>query len=87
MNIRPEVNPNRRSGNTTRLVDYYIQEIFNLKEGDFIEIKDHHEHPEAHRYLLKRIKERFNKEHNNFFTNKYNFSEKYNIITKETIEQ
>ena len=52
---------NRGTGRTTRLVDSYIQELFNNKE---INVKDHFEHKTAHSYLVKRIINRFNNELN-----------------------
>jgi len=53
---------NRRIGNTTRLVDYYIQHLFN-NPGDEIKIVDHYDVKPAHRYLLDRIINRLQLEH------------------------
>ena len=53
---------NRQTGRTTRLVDFYIQELYNNSNKEII-IKDHYENNESNRYLLSRIKYRLEKEH------------------------
>ena len=54
------VSPERRSGNTTRLVDWYIQKIF---EGKNIETIDHHNEYGNNRSLYNRIIKRLLSEH------------------------
>ena len=56
-------NPNRRSGNTTRLVDRAIQIIFN---GDTCLVEDHYKNGEDKRlnkYLFYKILDRLDSEH------------------------
>lgn len=60
----PIIMSNRRTGNTTRLVDYYIQELFiNYKA----EVVDHYpeEKPRGNgmTYLMQRIVQRLQNEH------------------------
>lgn len=54
----------RRNGNTTRLVDYYIQKLF---EGTrvIINIEDHYLHIKAHEKLIDLIERRITIEHKN----------------------
>lgn len=54
----------RATGRTSRLVDSYIQELFNNKE---IEVRDHFTNTRAHKDLLKRIVNRYNNEYNRGF--------------------
>ena len=54
------VNPERRSGNTTRLVDWYIQRIF---EGKEIKVIDHHDDYGNNLSLYNRIIKRLISEH------------------------
>ncbi len=54
---------NRRDGNTTRLIDYAIQIIFN---GNICEVKDHYENGEntaSNRRLFDSIAKRIKLEH------------------------
>lgn len=53
---------NRRVGNTTRAIDYYIQRIFN-NPGETIEVKDPYDHPASHKELLRKILNRLKAEH------------------------
>lgn len=55
---------NRGSGRTTRLIDYYIQELFTKGE---INVKDHYDNIIAHKYLVQRIKDRYKNEFNRGF--------------------
>ena len=50
----------RMIGNTTRLVDYYIQLLFTKKE---ITVRDHHDNNAAHLELFNRIINRMESEH------------------------
>lgn len=52
---------NRATGRTSRLVDSYIQELFNQGE---IDVKDHHDDKHSNRYLLERIVDRYEREYN-----------------------
>lgn len=55
--------PNRRTGRTTRIVDYYVQALFN--NGCAL-LTDHHwggEHPEANENLFNRVMQRLQNEH------------------------
>lgn len=52
----------RASGNTTRLVDHYIQELFT-NVGSPINIRDHFEDNKAHRLIISRIITRLHNEH------------------------
>lgn len=57
--------PNRCSGRTTKLVDYYIQELFN-NLGEHISIKDHFDNgnnKQANRDLYNKILDRLEREH------------------------
>ncbi len=56
------IKPGRAVGNTTRLVDYYIQELFN-NFGKFIKVRDHYPLREADEYLYHRILNRLVIEH------------------------
>lgn len=53
---------NRASGRTTRLVDSYIQELYN-NIGEWVEIFDHYNSKMAHITLLKKIYNRICFEH------------------------
>ena len=50
----------RMVGNTTRLVDYYIQELF---KGGEVRIHDHYGSKQADRDLISRIRQRLTIEH------------------------
>lgn len=53
----------RMMGNTTRLVDQYIQDLFNNKR---VELKDHYEngtYEPANKYLLRIFQKRIEIEH------------------------
>lgn len=54
-------------GNSTRLIDYYIQELF---QKGVIEIKDHYKegkHDDANNNLYERISNRLYREHRRLF--------------------
>lgn len=53
--------PDRRRGNTTRIIDYIIQKLF---EGYEVICNDHHESVEARKYLVNRVLARLSYEHN-----------------------
>ena len=53
----------RQTGRTIRLVDYYIQELFK-NPNSWITIKDHYDHPTAHKVILGKILKRLDSEHN-----------------------
>lgn len=59
----------RRSGRTTRLIDAYIQELFD-RPNQWIEIRDHYQDEVpagniiASYWLISKIRERVNREHN-----------------------
>ena len=53
---------NRATGRTTRLVDYYIQELFNNPNKE-IEIIDHHNTQQSNIHLTQMILQRFYNEH------------------------
>lgn len=55
---------NRSTGKTTRLIDYYIQELYNNPNSP-IKIIDHCDHPQSSKYLIKAILRRLNSEHYN----------------------
>lgn len=52
----------RATGMTTRLVDKYVQELYN-HEGEWVEIIDHYDTPISHRQLADKVMERFSHEH------------------------
>lgn len=54
---------NRATGRTTRLVDLYIQLLFESEEGLQIAIVDHHPARASHENLADRIVRRLNIEH------------------------
>lgn len=51
----------RRSGNTTKLIDYYVQLLFS--EREITDVKDHHDTQVAHDYLFRKIVDRLAFEH------------------------
>ena len=53
---------NRATGRTTRLVDYYIQELFNNSNKE-IEIIDHTNNQQSNIHLTQMILQRFYNEH------------------------
>ena len=53
---------NRATGRTTRLVDYYIQELFNNPNSE-IEIIDHHNTQQSNIHLTQMILRRMYEEH------------------------
>ncbi len=59
----------RQNGNTTRLVDFYIQELFHK---EIISIFDHHNNTDfeikGNKYLFDRIVYRLNNEHHNLLS-------------------
>lgn len=62
--MKPKITEKRADGNTTRLVDYYIQELFN-NFGNFVIIKDHHDDQRSHKNLLNKVLKRLELEHKN----------------------
>ncbi len=54
---------NRGTGRTTRLVQHYMNELFNNR-GVVVKVKDHYDSASAHRYLTDRIIDRFDNEIN-----------------------
>lgn len=52
----------RASGRTTRLIDYYIQELFNNPNKE-INIIDHTDNQQSNSYLTQMILRRFYVEH------------------------
>lgn len=53
----------RKSGRTTRLVDSFIQLLFEVDKGEKIKVRDHYPSNDAHRMLLNKISERLKNEH------------------------
>lgn len=51
----------RMTGNSTRLIDFYIQKLFTEKE---IQVQDHYPEKKAHKLLFVRILKRLEFEHN-----------------------
>ena len=56
-------NTTRKSGRTTRLVDEYIQLLFDVNKGETIKVSDHYPSNDAHRMLLDKIANRLKNEH------------------------
>lgn len=52
----------RATGRTTRLVDMYVQKLFN-NPNRWIIIEDHHNQNDSNRYLTTKIKYRIRNEH------------------------
>ena len=52
----------RATGRTTRLVDFYIQELFNNKNTE-IKIKDHTDDRRSNNYLMYKVLNRLENEH------------------------
>lgn len=50
----------RRTGQSTRLVDRYIQDLFTFGR---VEVRDHIDNPTCHELLLGRVKRRLENEH------------------------
>lgn len=68
----------RASGKTTRLVDKYVQEIFE-NAGDWVSVRDHYPGPRARMYLIERICKRFQAEHHiNLEVRRHDFSVRIN---------
>lgn len=63
--LKEIIEPGRRVGNTTRLIDYYVQELFNNFEQE-IEIRDHFPHRRADEFLIERLVKRIRSEHPSF---------------------
>jgi hypothetical protein len=53
----------RKSGRTTRLIDDYIQLLFEVDKGQSVKVRDHYPSNDAHRQLLERIVRRLKNEH------------------------
>lgn len=53
----------RCSGRTTRLIDNYIQLLFEVDKGELIKVRDHYPSNDAHRQLLDKIIKRLKNEH------------------------
>lgn len=58
--FRPIALLGKRKGNTTRLADFYIQELFYKKT---VTLEDHHDTHEAHERLMKIVLKRLSIEH------------------------
>ena len=44
----------RHSGRTTRLIDNYIQLLFEVEKGQSVKVRDHYPSNDAHRQLLEK---------------------------------
>lgn len=53
----------RKSGRTTRLIDSYIQLLFEVNKGESVKVRDHYPSNDAHRILLEKILKRLQNEH------------------------
>lgn len=53
----------RKSGRTTRLIDNYIQLLFDVDRGTTIKVRDHYPSNDAHRMLIDKIVNRLKNEH------------------------
>ena len=53
----------RKSGRTTRLIDSYIQLLFEVEKGQRVKVRDHYPSNDAHRQLLEKIIRRLKNEH------------------------
>lgn len=53
----------RKSGRTTRLVDEFIQLLFEVDKGQIVQVRDHYPSNDAHRMLLNKIALRLKNEH------------------------
>jgi len=53
----------RKSGRTTRLIDSYIQLLFEVDKGTNVKVRDHYPSNDAHRQLLEKIVRRLKNEH------------------------
>ena len=53
----------RATGRTTRIIDFIIQEYFNISPGQSIEFDDHHDSRSAKLHLLSKLNARLNYEH------------------------
>ena len=67
----------RRSGNSTRLLDYYVQKLF--QDGE-VKISDHHPTRQASELLYKHFLRRLNIEHN--LTDKDIYFNNSNLLVK-----
>jgi len=59
--IKDLIKPGRRVGNSTRLLNYYIEELFAKGE---VFIQDHHDYPSSHKDLFNKVLRRLNVEYN-----------------------
>lgn len=59
------MNGDRKTGRTTRLIDGYVQSLFN-NMGEFVTIKDHFDHPLAHMQLIDKLTKRIALEHSGY---------------------
>lgn len=62
----------RATGRTTRIIDFIIQEYFNISPGQSIEFDDHHDSISARLYLVSKISDRLLYEHHKRFGKDYN---------------
>lgn len=57
----------RQTGRTTRLIDYYVQKLFenwNMNGGQgYIDIEDHYSTISSNKMLMEKIKNRIEREH------------------------
>lgn len=66
----------RKSGRSTRLINTYIEQLF--QEGEAY-IRDHHPYGECHKDLLGRLRKRLEEEHRMFAGIDYELTNKYTI--------
>lgn len=86
MNKEDLIKEGRRVGNSTRLIDFYIQELFEKGE---VYCKDHFDHSKSHYYLFKKVTERLEREHKTlWYMNKFEINNKnyYIKIIKEKLD-
>lgn len=72
--------PERCSGRTTRLIDFYIQELFTHGE---VEIRDHEDHWSAHQNILHRVRKRLAAEHRHVRVKRVPTTSKIKLVQKE----
>ena len=61
----------RATGRTTRIIDFIIQEYFNISPGQTIEFNDHHDSQSAKLHLLSKLKVRLAYEHHQTLNKHY----------------
>lgn len=81
---KPEEKYQRMAGNSTRLIDFYIQKLFEVANTRsnirYIKIEDHYDHFRSHDLLFVKVARRLDFEHPNL-KDKLKFDKSKRTIT------